>query len=342
MHETIPREIILKIRPYMFSGKIIVLSGPSQIGKTTCVSGFLENSGENIVQISGKKEIDRLLLASVLIRDILFFELRVKHFKVILLDDIEKIPEFLKILRVISKKYRGTKQIIVCTSTKTSTNALLESLSNEFPFKHFTMYGVSVSEISSNLEPFEIDRELENLLVYGSLPEVYLSSGIDKMLNVKKALNTSVYEKIIEPGTIAYKESTKRLLCLVAAWSGKKITYRKLGRMAGLDGKTVKKYLAVLEDFYIIFRYSEENKWYFYDLGIRNAILDNFSSPLKQVDSDVLWKNFVLIEYLKICEYYPMKSDEWFDSLLREVLQKECLVGGNIKAPSEFYELVSN
>ena len=160
------------------------------------------------------------------------------------------------------------------------------------------------------MDLLDIEKTLPNLLIFGSYPEVYLGSTDEKERLLSEITGSYLYKDILELEQVRNPATLNKLLSAIALQVGSEISLSELGSIIGLDLKTVERYIDLLEKNYVIFRLppyfsnkrktlSKQNKIYFYDLGIRNALINNFNPLELRSDIGALWENFLILERLK-------------------------------------------
>jgi predicted AAA+ superfamily ATPase len=169
------------------------------------------------------------------------------------------------------------------------------------------MYSLSLREIYSSEDYLKLEKELPNLLIYGTYPEIYLSSEKEKQRLLMEITNSYLYQDILELEQIRNPNVLGKLLSAIALQVGSEVSLNELSNIVNLDLKTVERYVDLLEKNYVLFRlppyYTNQRKTlsklikiYFYDLGIRNALINNFNGLDKRNDIGALWENFLIVE----------------------------------------------
>ncbi|MCK9272848.1 ATP-binding protein [Candidatus Gracilibacteria bacterium] len=311
-----------KIKNDFFSGKIIMLLGARQIGKTTLVEEILKkNYHENdIVFFNGDYNDDRELLSENSLKKL---GLYIEDKKIIFIDEAQKIQNIGNTLKIIFDKYKDQKQLIV---TGSSSINLLDLTSEPLTGRKivYMMYPISIGEIKNTYDVKDIYSSLENLLIFGSYPAVLNKTNItDKIKTLKELSSSSLYRDILEFQQIKNSYVIMKLLKLLALQIGKEVSINELATNLGVDTKTVDRYIDLLEKSFIIFRLppyftnkrkelNKSNKIYFYDLGIRNSILGDYNFLENRNDIGELWENFLITERIKKNEYAEKYLSKYF------------------------------
>ena len=309
MQYSINRTIEESLKRDFFKGKIIILVGPRQVGKTTLINHILENYS-SIITFSGDDRKDRNTLAK---NSFAFLDNLIGEKKVIFIDEAQKIEEIGNTLKLLVDNYGEEKQII---ATGSSSLNLLSNTSEPLTGRKYVyeLYPLSVGEIYSQRHPLDIDKELESLLIYGTYPDIYKGSLKLKENHLTEIIRSYLYKDILELENVKNSSSLDTLLSALALQIGSEVSLSELSNILNLNLRTVERYIDLLEKNYVIFRLppyytnerkvlSKQNKIYFYDLGIRNALINNFNPLARRNDRGVLWENFLIIERMKLNAY---------------------------------------
>lgn len=309
MQYSIKRTIEKSIIKDFFKGKIIILAGPRQVGKTTLVKHLLKDY-TSVITFNGDNRNDRNSLAK---NDFEFIDKLIGENKIVFIDEAQKVEEIGNTLKLLVDNYGKKKQII---ATGSSSLNLLSNTSEPLTGRKYVyeLYPLSVTEIYSQRHPLDIDKELENLLIYGSYPDIYSGSLRVKEEQLLEITRSYLYKDILELEDVRSSSSIDKLLSALALQVGSEVSLRELSNLLNLHIGTVERYIDLLEKNYVIFRLppyytnqrkvlSKQNKIYFYDLGIRNALINNFNPLSKRNDRGALWENFLIIERIKLNAY---------------------------------------
>ena len=318
MHYQIKRTIEESIRENFFKGKIIILAGPRQVGKTTLVEHILENYS-NIISFNGDNRKDGSTLAR---NDFAFLDKLIGEKEIVFIDEAQKVEEIGNTLKLLVDNYGEKKQII---ATGSSSLNLLSNTSEPLTGRKYVyeLYPLSVGEIYSQRHPLDLDKELENLLIYGSYPDIYNGSLEVKEDHLVEISKSYLYKDILELEEVRNSSSIDKLLSALALQIGSEVSLRELSNLLNLHIRTIERYIDLLEKNYVIFRLSpyytnerkvlsKQNKIYFYDLGIRNALINNFNPLSKRNDRGSLWENFLIIERMKLNTYTNRHVSKFF------------------------------
>lgn len=305
-----------QLKEKLHSGKAIILMGPRQVGKTTLLKNLFTNP-EDILWLNGD-ELDVLEL----------FEnvsaLRLKQFfgnkKIVVIDEAQRIPNIGIKLKLITDTLSDIQLIATGSSSFELANHVNEPLTGrKWEYK---MFPVSFAEMVQHHGLLNEKRSLYHRLVYGSYPEVVTHIGEEKYI-LKQLTDSFLYKDVLMLEQIKKPEKIVKLLQALAYQIGSQISYSEIGQMIGLDSKTVEKYILVLEQSYVIFRLGSfsrnlrnelksSKKIYFYDNGVRNALIANFEIAETRSDIGKLWENYLVSERIKKISYDKIWTNYWF------------------------------
>lgn len=318
MKYKVKRKFEDKIKQDFFQGKIIIISGARQVGKTTLVNHILEGY-DNLLSLNADNPKDRLNLEG---RDFDYLNNFIGDRDVIFIDEAQRIEEIGNTLKLLVDNYGEEKQII---ATGSSSLNLLSNTSEPLTGRKYVyeLFPLSLGEIYEGKNMLSLDKELELLLVYGTYPAVYSSGIVAKERLLREISKSYLYKDILELEQVKNPAYLDKLLSALALQLGSEVSLSELSNLVGLDLKTVERYIDLLEKNYVIFRLppyytnerkvlSKQNKIYFYDLGIRNALINNFNPLSKRNDRGALWENFLIIERMKLNAYTNRYVSKFF------------------------------
>ncbi len=301
------------IKEAFFSGKAVIIVGARQVGKTTLSKKIIaefEKSGKSSYSFNADNPTDRDVLNN---KDLEQLKGLVADYDIVLIDEGQKIETIGQTLKLLVDFYGATKQFIV---TGSSSFHLLNMTSEPLTGRKriFNLYPLSQTEIFSS-DFLKVRKNLENTLIYGTYPEVVNNESLSAKQDVLQDISSgALYKDILEFQLIKNPSVLNNLLKALALQVGSEVSYNELSGLLGIDNATVEKYIDLLEKSYVIFRLppyftnkrkeiSKSKKIYFYDVGIRNAILRNFNTLDLRNDVGALWENFLITERLKKNEY---------------------------------------
>lgn len=301
------------------SSKVILLYGSRQVGKTTLVKAMLNKLPYKTLQINADNREYADVLSS---RDVGKLRRLVSGYELVFIDEAQRISDIGINLKIIHDEIPEVKIVATGSSSFELANIVREPLTGRT--WTFTLYPISLGEFRAEQNLFELDLRLEEFLLYGMYPEVFSYEGAsDKVLFLKELSNSYLYKDILELGDIRHARKVHDLLRLLAYQVGSTVSLNELGRQLEMNKDTVARYIDLLEKSFIVFRlpgYSRNlrkevvkmDKVYFYDLGVRNAVIDNFNTLDLRNDKGQLWENFLIAERLKNTAYQNTLANRYF------------------------------
>ena len=305
----IRREIDKFLEKRMFSGKVLIVYGPRQSGKTTSIEHYIaeRNLQSETMTFNGDETADRDLLADATSDKL---KLLVGSKKIVFVDEAHKIPEIGIVLRRFYDKVKGVQVI----ASGSSSEELAEKTEEPLTGRKFdyTLLPLSFSELANASSPVEEMREFERRLVFGAYPDVVTNPG-DEVARIREIGKGYLYKDILRHDEVKRPELLDKLLRALAFQIGQEVSYSELAQMTESDPKTVSKYIDILEKAFIVFRlgsYSrnlrnelrKSRKVYFYDLGIRNYVLGDWRAMSQRGgdEAEHLWENYFIAERCKL------------------------------------------
>jgi predicted AAA+ superfamily ATPase len=303
----IARQIIKNIKQEFFQKKAIVLLGARQVGKSTLVKTIFEGESKILWLDAENPDVHSIFKNATATRLKTFFE----DNKFIVIDEAQKIENIGSKLKLITDYLPGIQVIATGSSAFELRNKLNEPLTGR-KFEH-KLFPLSFKEMKDEIGLLEEIRMLPHRLVYGYYPEVVTTNnGEEKILRLLS--DSYLYKDILLFNGIRKPEKMQELLKALAWQIGNEVNYNELGNLIGLKSETIEEYIHLLEQSFVIYRLNsfhsnqrkeikKGKKIYFNDLGIRNAIISDFSPFETRKDKGNLFENFIVNEFLKQNEY---------------------------------------
>ncbi|OGW50884.1 MAG: AAA family ATPase [Nitrospirae bacterium RBG_19FT_COMBO_42_15] len=299
--------------------KAVIIYGPRRCGKTTLLNKFLEKTKEKYLLVSGEDITVQRYLGSQSIPKLKSF---VGQNTLLAVDEAQKIKGIGLNLKLIIDHVKGVKVI----ATGSSSFDLAQHIGEPLTGRKYTLrlFPLAQLEIARIEQPFETEANLEARLIYGSYPEIILSEDIkQKERYLKEIVSSYLYKDILELEGLRHSDKIVRLLQLLSFQIGQVVSYSELGSQLGMSKNTVEKYLDLLEKTFVVYKLtgfsrnlrkeiSKSPRYYFYDNGIRNALINNFNLLEVRNDVGMLWENYIVIERIKKQEYLQISSNNYF------------------------------
>lgn len=316
----IPRALqpVIKSR-IVETNKAAIIYGPRQSGKTTLANDVINDLGCKTIYVNGDELGHVDVLSS---RDGRKLTELVAGYELLFIDEAQRIPDIGINLKIIIDNHPHLKVIATGSSSFDLANSINEPLTGRKWTFH--LYPISTFELQEVYNRFELRDQLEERLVWGSYPNIFNLSGRDLKIAYLRELTTDyLYKDILQLDKVRDSLKIRNLLKLLAFQVGCEVSLSELGCQLGISKDTVSRYLDLLEKSFVIFRLgsfsrnlrkevSKNSKYYFFDLGVRNALTDNFKYLSERDDIGKLWENFLVVERLKKNHYTSQRSSSFF------------------------------
>lgn len=287
--------------------KAVILLGARQVGKTTLLTELCSNEKKLLI-LNGDEPDVRELLSNVTSTQMksLFGDA-----KTIIIDEAQLVPDIGISLKLITDYIKNVRLFVSGSSSIDLANKINEPLTGRK--LEYYIFPISFKEMVNHHGLIEEKRYLPIRLIYGYYPEIVTSQGNEITL-LKNLAGSYLYKDILSFGEIKKPVVLDKLLKTLALQIGSEVSYSELGQTVGADKETVERYIDLLEKAYIIFRLNALNrnvrneikkgkKVYFYDNGIRNALIGNYQPFEIRADRSELWENFIISERIKYLNY---------------------------------------
>ena len=313
----IVRKLQTVIEKQMFAGKAIIVVGARQVGKSTLLNTILAKSQKRILSLNcDEPEVKEMLT------DMNTQELRmlIGNNEVVMIDEAQRVKNIGMTLKRITDNFPQVQLLVTGSSSFELQNSLNEPLTGRKLEYH--LYPISTAEIMETSGLIAVKQSLESRLVYGSYPDIVSHSENARQLLINLS-GSYLYKDLLALDSVRRPVLLEKLLTALALQVASEVSFNELAQITSVDKKTVEKYINLLEKCYVIFQLNAFNrnlrtelkrgkKIYFYDNGIRNAILQNFAPiPLRQ-DIGALWENFIISERIKANHYKGHYVNSYF------------------------------
>jgi len=314
------RKLFDTIDKECFQGKVILLIGPRQVGKTTLLKSIAKKH-DVAMRWFNADESDILQAFTRATTSTQLMQLIGENHKMVIIDEAQQIPDIGKKLKLIHDHFPDIQIIATGSSSFELQNKTNEPLTGRKTT--FYLYPFSYQELVDNTNSLETKRMLDARLIYGSYPEVVNNPGREKEVLVELA-QSYLYKDLLQLDFIRKSSHLDKILKALAFQVGNEVSYHELAQTIGnIDTQTVEKYLDLLEQAYIIFKLpalsrnlrnelKKGKKYYFYDNGIRNVLLSNFMMPEMRMDKGALWENYLISERIKFNHYHHNYVNTYF------------------------------
>jgi uncharacterized protein len=313
----IKREVESSILQRLGDKKAIVLLGPRQVGKSTLLRGLSSALNPPITWWNGDDSDIRGLLdtpTSSLLRSLL------GKTRTLVIDEAQRITNIGLTIKLMVDQLEDIKVIATGSSSFELANNINEPLTGRK--WEYRLLPFSFDELVQHHGLLEEKRLLSVRLVYGCYPEVVNHSG-EEEIRLKQLADSYLYKDILTLDRIQKPEKMEKLVQALAFQVGSEVSYHELGQLTGLDNQTTEKYIHLLEKAFILFRLGslsrnlrnelkKRRKFYFYDNGIRNAVINQFGPANMRNDIGALWENYIISERVKLLAYRQANYNQYF------------------------------
>lgn len=311
----ISKNILKKLQP----NKVVIVFGARRVGKTILVKEILSKVNEPLLTLNGE---DINVHDKLAIRSVENYKQILGSYKLLYIDEAQKIPEIGLKLKLMIDEIKGLRVIISGSSSFDIHKDAGEPLTGrKYSFNLFALSENEYCQVENKIA--KIDKVRERL-IFGNYPELlHLPDREDKIDYLNEMVSSYLLKDILVYENIKNSQKIFNLLRLVAFQIGGEVSLQELGKQLGISKNTVEKYLDLLSKVFILHKVegfsrnlrkeiTKNSRWYFLDNGIRNAVIANFNPIESRNDIGALWENYMISERLKYQEYSRLSSNNYF------------------------------
>ena len=309
----IPRYLQSEITHLLTSKKVIILLGARQVVKTTLLKKIFPNA----LWLNGYDADTRQKLTNTNEK---LLKNEFGSFKTVVIDEAQRIENICITAKIIADQLPNITLILSGSSSFELTNKINEPLTGRK--WELNMFHISYQEMVGHHTAITENRLLKQRLLYGYYPEVVMGDGNQQAI-LKEISSAYLYKDILTWENIHKPDKLERLIQAIALQVGQLVSYHELAQMTGLNSATVERYINLLEKAFVIYRLGSFNrnlrnelnksrKIYFYDNGLRNAIINQFQQLELRNDIGGLWENFLLAERTKFLAAKKIYCNRYF------------------------------
>jgi len=312
----IERILIRNIQNVLHKNKAIILLGARQTGKTTLLNRLFKTS-DNILWLNGDDADVQSLFANATSTSLRAI---VGNYTTMVIDEAQRIENIGLKMKLITDQIPHIQLVATGSSAFELGNHINEPLTGRK--WEFQLFPLSFAEMVAHHGLLEEKRLLRHRLLYGYYPDIVVNEGNEQRI-LRLLSDSYLYKDILQWEGIQKPDKLQILLKALAFQIGSQVSYNELSKICGLDPKTVEKYVLLLEKAFVIFRLGSfarnlrnelkfSRKIYFYDNGIRNALISNFTQIDMRDDKGALWENFLVSERIKKLHYDEIWANSYF------------------------------
>ncbi len=315
--DNITRTLEKKLSARLYKGKVIILYGPRQVGKTTLIHQLLENRSESYILFNGDEADIREQLQNTTSTRL---KSLVGNAQIVFIDEAQRIPGIGLTLKLFADQLRDIQVIATGSSAFELAGQTSEPLTGRKYEYH--LYPLTFQELTAHNGFLEEQRLRDHRLIFGSYPEIVTKPGEEREL-IKLLAESYLFKDLLALGTMKKPYLLSKIVQALALQVGQEVSYREIGLLVGADNQTIERYIDLLEKAFVIFQLpafsrnvrneiKKGRKIYFYDNGIRNAIISNFNVPDLRSDVGALWENYLISERKKWLETHNIDYHGFF------------------------------
>lgn len=313
----IQRSLQQLVSEKLFGGKAILVYGPRQVGKSTLLQMFREKQGMDPLYLNCDHNDERKLLTEPGVEDLK--RLTGSH-SMVMIDEAQRVLNIGLTLKLMTDHMPEVQLIVTGSSSLDLSNQVNEPLTGRK--WEYQLFPLSVKELSDHFGFLEVNRNLHRYILYGTYPDVINHSGNEREV-LNNLVGSYLFKDVFMYQDIRKPEFIEKLLEALALQVAAEVSFSELARLLQTDSHTVQRYIGLLEKAFIIFRLrsfsrnarnelKKSRKIYFYDNGVRNAIIGNFSPLPSRNDAGLLWENFFIAERMKHLHYNKIYANRYF------------------------------
>ena len=320
MENYLKRALFQDFGKKVLPNKVLILLGARRVGKTELLKNYLQTIPDgSYLQLNGEDINDANLLKE---RSVSNYKRLLLNIDLLVIDEAQTVPDIGLILKLIVDSIEGIKIIATGSSIFDLNNTLGEPLVG----RKNTLYLFPLAQMEySQYENYKLTTEkLEERLLFGSYPELLqYPDWEEKKEYLYEIINSYLLKDILVFEGIKHADKIYDLLRLIAYQLGKEVSLQELANQLQMSKNTIANYLDLLSKVFIIFKIEgfsrnlrkeivKSSRWYFYDNGIRNGIINNFNRLDSRTDVGDLWENYLAVERVKKQNYLKIKANNYF------------------------------
>lgn len=315
----IERLALQQLKDKLGKNKVLLLFGTRRVGKTHLVKAIEKDFKIPFLHLNAEDSDTLNLLEN---RSVANYQRLLGDIKLLIIDEAQVIPEIGKILKLMIDEFDDLTIIATGSSAFDLSNQTGEPLTGR-SYTYF-LYPIAQAELTAHENALQTKQNLEERLIFGSYPEIFqLATTTEKTEYLKNLVSSYLLKDILRFENILNSNKIFDLLKLIAYQVGSEVSLDELGRQLGISKNTVERYLDLLAKVQILFKLSgyssnlrkevtKSSKWYFFDNGIRNAIINDFRLPALRQDMGLLWESYCIYERIKINRYKNTGAEFYF------------------------------
>jgi len=312
----IQRILTQTLKSHLGEGKALIVLGPRQVGKTTLLVELL--SKEDSLFLNGDDPTVRNLLEGA---NTLALKQLIGSHRYLFIDEAQRITDIGLTLKLITDQIKTCQLVVSGSSAFELRNKTHEPLTGRK--WEYQLFPISWQEFETHVGYLAAEQQLETRLIYGFYPEVINQMGQERLILSQLSESYLYKDLFVMSNAIKRPELLEKILQALAYQVGNEVSHNEIAQLVGSDNETVSRYIDLLIKSYVIFplysfsrnlrnEIKTNRKYYFYDNGIRNAVIGNFNVLLNRTDVGALWENFLVSERMKRNAYHGAYGKTYF------------------------------
>lgn len=313
----IKRTISPTIMSEIFGGKVIVITGPRQVGKTTLAKEITITSNVKYKWFNADEPDVRINLTDPTSTQLkqMFGDVRL-----VVIDEAQRINNIGITLKLAVENIPDVQVIATGSSALELAGGITEPLTGRK--WDFELYPFSYQELVKNTSETEEKRLLEHRLIFGYYPETVKNAGREELL-LKDLVNSYLFKDILSLEKIRKPSLVEKIAQAIAFQVGSEVSFNEIAKLVGADNQTVERYIDLLQKVFVVYQLNsfsrnlrnelkKSRKIYFWDNGVRNCLINNFNPVPLRNDTGALWENFIITERIKYLKYNRIFPNKYF------------------------------
>jgi len=306
-----------QIKSWLFTGKVLILYGARQVGKTTLVKEIIKDYPGSVYLNCETNQVHELLESKNTER----IKTYLGDAKLVVFDEAQKIRDIGLVLKII----HDTWPEIQIIATGSSSFDLLSEISEPLTGRNikFLLYPLSYAEIGKEQHVSVLDDRLELFMRFGMYPDIVDRPENQKIKLLEELASDYLFRDVLKFDNLKRPDVLNRLVKALALQTGNEVSFNELSKLLKVSVETIQRYIEILERSFIIFRLgsfsrnlrkelARSQKFYFYDLGLRNSLLQNYNVLQNRNDAGALWENFCIVERMKANQLNNRSVNQYF------------------------------
>jgi len=314
----ITRDLLPLLLRHLNDHKVIILLGTRQVGKTTLFRQLIDADSRKVLWMNGDEPDIRKRFADMTSTQLRAF---IGEHTTLVIDEAQRIHDVGLSVKLIHDNYPEIKVLLTGSSVLELFGTFKEPLTGRK--WEYQLFPFSYNELLRHFNFLEMQRRLPQWLIYGCYPDVALAAPGTQRQVLMHLLDSFLFKDILALSDIRKPTQLQNLLTALAFQVGSEVSYNELSKVSGLDNETVIRYIDLLEQSFIVFRLHalsrnlrnelvKTRKVYFYDNGVRNAVMGNFTDLESRTDVGALWENYLVSERMKRNQYSSSYAHSYF------------------------------